>query len=64
MFHYCGNPQDFYLCPLSAKPMPDAELDRVLAPVFREVLAPSAIRLPNADGVLDETDDPVAMGFV
>src|SRR6267143_2005921 len=56
--------QDFYLCPLSAKQMPDAELDRVLDPVFREVLAPSAIRLPNADGVLDETDDPVAMGFV
>ena len=56
--------QDYYLCPLSAKQMPDAALDRVLAPVFRELLAPSAIRLPNADGVLDETDDPVAMGFV
>ena len=56
--------QDYYLCPLSAKQMPDAELDRVLDPVFREVLVPSAIRLPNADGVLDETDDPVAMGFV
>ena len=56
--------QDYYLCPLSAKQMPDAELDRVLDPVFREVLAPSAIRLPNADGVLDETDNPVAMGLV
>src|SRR2546429_611879 len=56
--------QDYYLCPLSAKQMPEAELDRVLDPGFREVLAPSAIRLPNADGVLDETDDPVAMGFV
>jgi transposase len=56
--------QDYSLCPLSAKQMPEAELDRVLDPVFREVLAPSAIRLPNADGVLDETDDPVAMGFV
>jgi transposase len=56
--------QDYYLCPLSAKQMPDAELDRVLDPVFREVLAPSAIRLPNADGVLDETDHPVAIGFV
>ena len=56
--------QDYYLCPLSAKQMPDAELDRVLDPVFRELLAPSAIRLPNADGVLDETADPVAMGFV
>ena len=56
--------QDYYLCPLSAKQMPEAELDRVLDPVFREVLEPSAIRLPNADGALDETDDPVAMGFV
>src|SRR5213592_3530888 len=53
--------QDYSLCPLSAKQMPDAELDRVLDPVFREVLAPSAIRLPNADGALDETDDPVAI---
>ena len=56
--------QDYYLCPLSAKQMPDAELDRVLDPVFREVLVPNAIRLPNTDGVLDETDEPVAMGFV
>src|SRR5437773_2268786 len=55
--------QDYYLCPLSAKQMPEAELDRLLDPVFREVLVPSAIRLPNADGVLDETDDPVAIGF-
>jgi transposase len=56
--------QDYDLCPLSAKQMPDAELARVLDPVFREVLVPSAIRLPNADGVLDETDEPVALGFV
>jgi transposase len=56
--------QDYYLCPLSAKQMPEAELDRVLDPVFRAVLEPSAIRLPNADGVFDETDDPVALGFV
>jgi len=56
--------QDYYLCPLSAKQMPEAELDRVLDPVFRDVLEPSAIRLPNADGALDETADPVAMGFV
>jgi transposase len=55
--------QDYYLCPLSAKQMPDAELDRVLAPVLGNTLAPSAIRLPNADGVCDETDAPVAMGF-
>jgi transposase len=56
--------QDYYLCPLSAKQMPEAELDRVLDPVLRDVLKPSAIRLPTADGALDETDDPVAMGFV
>ena len=55
--------QDYYLCPLSAKQMPEVELDRVLAPVFRHALVPSAIRLPHADGTLDETDDPVAMGF-
>src|SRR5256712_4946192 len=55
--------QDYYLCPLSAKQMPEAELDRVLDPVLRNALAPSAIRLPHADGRLDETDDPVAMGF-
>jgi len=55
--------QDYYLCPLSAKQMPDTELDRVLDPVFRQALEPSAIRLPHADGAFDETDDPVAMGF-
>jgi len=56
--------QDYYLCPLSAKQMPEAELDRVLDPVFRDVLEPSAIRLPSADGAHDETDEPVALGFV
>jgi transposase len=55
--------QDDYLCPLSAKQMPDAELDCVLAPVLRDALTPSAIRLPNADGTVDETVDPVAIGF-
>ena len=49
--------------PLSAKQMPDTELDRVLDPVLRDVLAPSAIRLPKADGTLDEPDEPVAMGL-
>src|SRR5262244_1698034 len=48
---------DYYLCPLSAKQMPDAELDRVLAPVFSGAIEPSEIRLPHADGVLDETAD-------
>jgi len=55
--------QDYYLCPLSAKQMPEAELDRVLAPVFCDALKPSAIRVPNADGAIVETDDPVALGF-
>src|SRR6266516_2407531 len=43
--------------------MPEAETDSVLDPVLRNALAPSAIRLPHADGRLDEPDDPVAMGF-
>jgi transposase len=55
--------QDYYLCPLSAKQMPEAELDRVLAPVFSGVLEPSEIRLPNGDDALDETANPVAIGF-
>jgi transposase len=59
-----GAHQDYSWCPLSATQRPDAERDRVRDPVFREVLVPRAIRLPHADGVLDETDEPVAMGFV
>lgn len=55
--------QDFYLCPLSAKQMPEAELDRLLAPVFRGELKPAEIRLPTASGQIDETDDVVAIGF-
>ena len=55
--------QDYYLCPLSAKQMLAAKLDHVLAPVFSGVLEPSEIRWPNADGALDETADPVAIGF-
>jgi transposase len=55
--------KDFYLCPLSAKQMPEAELDRLLEPVFNRKLKPIEIRLPNADGQIDETDDPVAVGF-
>jgi transposase len=55
--------QDYYLCPLSAKQMPEAALDCILDPVLRDAFAPSAIRLPHADGTLDETDEPVAMGF-
>jgi transposase len=55
--------QDYYLCPLSAKQLPDGELDQLLAPVFSGALIPLDIRLPNADGQIDETDDPVAVGF-
>jgi len=55
--------QDYYLCPLSAKQMPEAELDRVLAPVWSGVLEPRVIHLPNANGTLEETADPVAIGF-
>jgi len=55
--------QDYYLCPLSAKQVPDAELDRLLEPVFKGRLKPTDIRLPNADGQIDDTDDPVAVGF-
>jgi transposase len=54
---------DYYLCPLSAKQMPDTELDRVLDPVLHGTLEPSAICLPQADGARYETDDPVAIGF-
>jgi transposase len=56
-------PQDYSLCPLSAKQMPEAELARVLAPIFRGVLEPREICLPNAYGERDETDAPVAVGF-
>jgi transposase len=56
-------PQDYDWCPLAAKQMPEAERERVLAPVFRDALAPSAIRVPHTDGTLAETDDPVALGF-
>ncbi len=55
--------QDSYVCPLSAQQMPAAELDPVLAPVWRGVLEPTAIHLPNANGTLEETADPVASGF-
>jgi transposase len=55
--------QDYSLCPLAAKQRPEAELDRVRAPVFRNALQPSAIRLPHAAGARDETDEPVAIGL-
>src|SRR5215510_11401663 len=54
---------DYYLCPLSAKQMPEADLARVLAPVWSGAREPSAIRLPTAHGAFAETADPVATGF-
>src|SRR5262244_97048 len=51
---------DDYLCPLSAKQMPEADLAHVLAPLWSGALAPSAIRLPTAAGACEETADPVA----
>jgi transposase len=55
--------RDYYLCPLSAKQIPEADLALVLAPVFSGALEPRAIRFPIADGALEETDEPVAIGF-
>src|SRR2546427_1193030 len=55
--------QDDYLCPLSATQVPEAELDRLLEPVYNGRLEPTTVRLPNADGQIDATDDPVAVGF-
>lgn len=42
--------QDYYLCPLSAKQMPEAEPDRLLASVFGGNSKPAEIRLPTASG--------------
>src|SRR5882762_7663588 len=49
---------DHYLCPLSAKQVPAAELDRWLAPVLDGRLAPAAIRLLHVDRETDDTDEP------
>src|SRR5439155_5458177 len=54
--------QAYSLCTLSAKQRPDAELDRVLDPVVRGAREARESRLPNADGTLDETAAPVAIG--
>src|SRR5215813_8394305 len=54
---------DYYLCPLSAKQMPEAALAHVLAPIWSGALEPSAIRLPTADGACEETAEPVATGL-
>jgi transposase len=55
--------QDSSVCPLSAKQMPEAALDRVLAPVWSGVLEPRAIHWPHAHGTREETAEPVAIGF-
>jgi transposase len=43
--------------------MPEADLARVLAPVWSGALEPIAICLPSADSACEETADPVAPGF-
>lgn len=55
---------DFYLCPLSAKQMPEAELDGVLEPVFTDAQPLAEVRLAHADDHADEPAAPVAVGFV
>jgi hypothetical protein len=50
-------------CPLSAKQVPHAELDRLLEPVFSGALKPIEIRLPNPEGQINEADEPVTVGF-
>lgn len=55
--------QDDSVCPLSAKQLPEAARDRLLASVCSGERTPLDIRLPNADGQIDQTDDPVAVGF-
>jgi hypothetical protein len=55
--------QDSSGCPRAAKPMPEAVRDGLLAPVLREAFAPSALRLPHADGRLAEPDEPGARGL-
>jgi transposase len=54
---------DYYLCPLAAKQMPEADLARVLDSVWSGALEPRPLRLPTADDAHDETDAPVALGF-
>ena len=49
---------DFSWCPLSAKQRPEAELDRVLEPVFTGVQPLADVRLAHAD----EHADPAAVG--
>src|SRR5262245_30420251 len=54
---------DYYVCPLSAKQMPEADLARVLEPVWSGAREPRALRWPTADGARDETEAPGALGF-
>src|SRR6266446_5709260 len=60
--------QDYSLCPLSAKQMPAAELDRLLERVWSGAQALVAVRRPRAPDPTraeqaDEMDDPIAVGF-
>jgi transposase len=54
---------DYYLCPLSAKQLSEAELDALLAPVFDGTQPTIDLRLPNGAGAIEQTDEPVALGF-
>src|SRR5215831_6106102 len=54
---------DYYLCPLSAKQIAEAELDLVLEPVFTGVQPLAEVRLAHADEHAAATTDPVAVGL-
>src|SRR6266699_3288488 len=60
--------QDYYLCPLSAKQMPEAALDRLLERVWSGAQGLVVVRRPRAADPtsaepVDAMDDPVAVGF-
>ena len=60
--------KDYYLCPLSAKQMPDAELDRLLERVFSGAQSLVDVRRPRVTdptsaAPADEEEAPIAVGF-
>ena len=57
--------QDYYLCPLSARQMPAAELDRLLAPVWsgQQVLQDIYPQALTSDELEPELDERIATGF-
>jgi transposase len=54
---------DFYLCPLSAKQMPAAELDRLLEPVWNKQQPLTEVNLENDPHQMEADSEPVAVGF-